>query len=92
MKGNINSFLIFREEEGLCGNIKYIAMAVNVVLLGVKLSFYFHIFKLYRELFKKLIITSVIITNTIPNLIKYLVVLEDLPENLYLLIASMPAR
>ena len=63
-----------------------------MVLLGVKLSFYFYIFKLYRELFKKLIITSVIIANIIPNFIKYLVVLKDLLENLYLLIASMPAR
>jgi hypothetical protein len=68
------------------------AIAANVVLLGVKSSFYFCIFKLYRELFKKLVVASVIITNTIPNLIKYLVVLEDLPENLYLLITSVPAR
>ena len=67
-------------------------MAANIVLLGVKLSFYFRIFKLYKELFKKLIITSVIIANIIPNLIKYLVILKDLPENLYLLIASVPAR
>ena len=67
-------------------------MAANAVLLSVKLSFYFRIFKLYRESFKKLIVTSVIIANIIPNLIKYLVVLEDLPENLYLLITSMPAR
>ena len=67
-------------------------MAVNIVLLGVKLSFYFCIFKPYKELFKKLIITSVIIINIIPNFIKYLVVLEDLLENLYLLITSMPAR
>ena len=92
LEGSINSFLIFREEEGLRGNIKYMAMAANIVLLGVKLSFYFRIFKLYRELFKKLIITSMIIADIIPNLIKYLVVLEDLPENLYLLIASVPAR
>ena len=63
-----------------------------MVLLGVKLSFYFRIFKLYRESFKKLIIASVIIANIIPNLIKYLVVLEDLPENLYLLITSVPTR
>jgi hypothetical protein len=68
------------------------AMVANVVLLSVKSSFYFCIFKLYRELFKKLIVTSVIIANTIPNLIKYLVVLEDLLENLYLLITSMPTR
>ena len=68
------------------------AIVVNAVLLGVKLSFYFCIFKSCRELFKKLIIASIIIANIIPNLIKYLVVLEDLPENLYLLIASMPAR
>ena len=67
-------------------------MAANVVLLGVKSSFYFRIFKPCRESFKKLIITSMIIANTIPNLIKYLVVLEDLLENLYLLIASVPAR
>ena len=67
-------------------------MAANVVLLGVKSSFYFRIFKLCRELFKKLIIASVIIANIIPNLIKYLVVLEDLLENLYLLITSVPAR
>jgi len=68
------------------------AIAANAVLLGVKLSFYFRIFKLYRELFKKLIVASIIIADTIPNLIKYLVVLEDLLENLYLLIASMPTR
>ena len=68
------------------------AMAVNAVLLGVKSSFYFRIFKLCRESFKKLIIASIIITDTIPNLIKYLVVLEDLLENLYLLITSVPAR
>ena len=68
------------------------AMAANAVLLGIKLSFYFRILKLYRESFKKLIITSVIIANIIPNLIKYLVVLEDLLENLYLLIASVSAR
>jgi hypothetical protein len=68
------------------------AMAVNAVLLGVKSSFYFRIFKPCRELFKKLIIASVIIADIIPYLIKYLVVLEDLPENLYLLIASVPAR
>ena len=68
------------------------AMAANAVLLGVKLSFYFRIFKPCRESFKKLIIASVIIANIIPNLIKYLVVLEDLLENLYLLITSMPAR
>ena len=67
-------------------------MAANAVLLGVKLSFYFRIFKLCRESFKKLIIASVIIANIIPNLIKYLVVLEDLLENLYLLITSVPAR
>jgi len=67
-------------------------MAANAVLLGVKLSFYFRILKLYRESFKKLVIASIIITNIIPNLIKYLVVLEDLLENLYLLIASMSAR
>jgi len=92
LEGNINSFLILREEEGLRGNIKYIAMAANAVLLGVKSSFYFCIFKPCRESFKKLIIASVIIANTMPNLIKYLVVLEDLLENLYLLIASVPAR
>jgi hypothetical protein len=68
------------------------AMVANAVLLGVKSSFYFRIFKPYRELFKKLIVASVIIANIIPNLIKYLVVLEDLPENLYLLITSVPAR
>jgi hypothetical protein len=67
-------------------------MAANVVLLSVKLSFYFRIFKPYRESFKKLVIASVIIANIIPNLIKYLVVLEDLPENLYLLITSVPTR
>ena len=92
LEGNINGFLILKEEEGLRGNIKYIAIAANTVLLGVKLSFYFRIFKLYRESFKKLIITSVIIADIIPNLIKYLVVLEDLLKNLYLLIASVPAR
>jgi len=92
LEGNINGFLILKEEEGLRGNIKYMAMVANAVLLGVKLSFYFHIFKPYRELFKKFIIASVIIADTIPNLIKYLVVLEDLLENLYLLIASVPAR
>ena len=92
LEGNINGFLILREEEGLCGNIKYMAMAANAVLLGVKLSFYFRIFKSYRESFKKLIIASMIIADIIPNLIKYLVVLEDLLENLYLLIASMPTR
>ena len=92
LEGNINSFLILREEEGLRGNIKYMAMAVNAVLLGVKLSFYFRIFKPCKELFKKLIITSVIIANTIPNFIKYLVVLEDLLESLYLFIASIPTR
>ena len=67
-------------------------MAVNAVLLGVKLSFYFCIFKPCRESFKKLIIASVIIADIIPNLIKYLVVLEDLLENIYLLIASVPTR
>jgi hypothetical protein len=92
LESNINGFLILREEEGLYSNIKYIAMAANVVLLGVKLSFYFHIFKPYRESFKKLIVASVIIADIIPNLIKYLVVLEDLLENLYLFIASMPTR
>ena len=92
LESSINSFLILREEEGLYSNIKYIAMAANAVLFSVKSSFYFHIFKPCRELFKKLIITSVIIANTIPNLIKYLVVLEDLLENLYLLITSVPAR
>jgi len=92
LEGNINGFLILREEEGLRGNIEYMAMVANVVLLGVKSSFYFRIFKPYRESFKKLIIASVIIADTIPNLIKYLVVLEDLPENLYLLITSVPAR
>ena len=68
------------------------AIVANAVLLGVKSSFYFRIFKLYRESFKKLIIAFVIIANIIPNLIKYLVVLEDLPENLYLLITSVPTR
>ena len=67
-------------------------MAANIVLLGVKSSFYFRIFKPYRELFKKLVVASVIIANIIPNLIKYLVVLKDLPENLYLLITSVPTR
>ena len=92
LEGNINGFLIFREEEGLYSNIKYIAMAANAVLLGVKLSFYFCIFKLCKELFKKLIIAFIIIADIIPNLIKYLVVLEDLLENFYLLIVSVPAR
>ena len=92
LESSINGFLILREEEGLYGNIKYMAIVVNIVLLSVKSSFYFRIFKLYRELFKKLIVTSVIIANIIPNLIKYLVVLEDLPENLYLLITSVPTR
>ncbi len=68
------------------------AIAANAVLLGIKLSFYFRIFKSCRESFKKLIIASIIIADTIPNLIKYLVVLKDLPENLYLLIASVPTR
>ena len=68
------------------------AMVANAVLLGVKLSFYFRIFKLCRESFKKLIIASIIIANIIPNLIKYLVVLKDLLENLYLLVASVPIR
>ena len=68
------------------------AIAANAVLLNIKLSFYFRIFKPYRESFKKLIIASVIIANTIPNFIKYLVVLEDLLENLYLLITSVPAK
>jgi hypothetical protein len=92
LKGNINGFLILKEEKGLYSNIKYIAIAANTVLLSIKSNFYFRIFKPYRESFKKLIIASIIITDTIPNLIKYLVVLEDLPENLYLLIASVPAR
>ena len=92
LKGNINGFLILREEEGLYSNIKYIAIAANAVLLSIKLSFYFYIFKPYRELFKKLIIDFIIIANTIPNLIKYLVVLKDLLENLYLLITSVPIR
>jgi hypothetical protein len=92
LESSINGFLILREEEGLRGNIKYMAMAANAVLLGVKSSFYFRIFKPCRESFKKLVVASVIIANTIPNLIKYLVVLEDLPENLYLLVTSMPAR
>ena len=68
------------------------AMAANAVLLGVKSSFYFRIFKPYRESFKKLIIASVIIADIIPNFIKYLVVLEDLLKNLYLLITSVPTR
>ena len=68
------------------------AMAANAVLLGVKSSFYFYIFKPYKESFKKLVIASIIITNIIPNLIKNLVVLEDLLENLYLLIASVSTR
>ena len=92
LKRNINGFLIFREEEGLYSNIKYIAIVVDAVLLGVKLSFYFCIFKLCRELFKKFIITSIIIADTIPNLIKYFVVLKDLLKNLYLFITSMPTR
>ena len=92
LEGSINGFLILREEEGLRGNIKYIAMAANAVLLSVKSSFYFRILKLYRESFNKLIVASVIIADIIPNLIKYLVVLEDLPENLYLLVASVSAR
>ena len=92
LEGNINGFLILREEEGLRGNIKYIAIAANAVLLGVKSSFYFRIFKPYRELFKKLVVASIIIADIIPNLIKYLVVLEDLPKNLYLLIASISTR
>ena len=61
-------------------------------MLGVKLSFYFRILKPYRESFKKRIVAFIIIADTIPNIIKYLVVLEDLPENLYLLITSVPAR
>ena len=68
------------------------AIAANTVLLSVKSSFYFRIFKPYRESFKKLIVASIIIANIIPNLIKYLVVLEDLLENLYLLITSIPTR
>ena len=92
LESSINDFLILREEEGLHSNIKYIAIVANAVLLGVKLSFYFHIFKPCRESFKKFIVTSMIIANIIPNLIKYLVVLEDLLKNLYLLITSVPAR
>jgi len=65
---------------------------MNAVLLSIKLSFYFYIFKPCKKSFKKFIIAFVIIADTIPNFIKYLVVLEDLLENLYLLIASMPAR
>ena len=68
------------------------AIAANAVLLSVKSSFYFRILKPYRESFKKLIVASVIIADIIPNLIKYLVVLEDLLENLYLLVASVSAR
>ena len=84
--------LSLKKKEGLYSNIKYIAIAANAVLLSIKLNFYFYIFKLYKELFKKLIIAFIIITNIIPNFIKYLVVLKDLPKNLYLLITSIPAK
>lgn len=45
-KGRVNSFLIFREEEGLCGNIKYMPVAANAVLRGVVSRLYSFLLKL----------------------------------------------
>ena len=44
-KGSINYFLILRKKEGLCGNIKDMAMATDAVLFSVKLSLNSSLFK-----------------------------------------------
>ena len=44
-KGGINCFLIFRKKEGLCGNIKDMAMATDLVLFSIKLSLNSSLFK-----------------------------------------------
>ena len=44
-KGGINYFLILRKKEGLCGDIKDMAIVTDLVLFGVKLSLNSSLFK-----------------------------------------------
>ena len=92
LKGSVNSFLILREEESLCGNIKYMPVAANTALLCIVFGSFSCQLKPLRQPLKKLIITTVIIAYTVANFVKYLVVLKDLPEDFYLLIAAVFTR
>ena len=69
-KGRVNSFLIFREEKGLCDDIKYMAVAANAALRGVVSGLYSFLLELCSKSIKKLIITTIIITNIIANSLK----------------------
>ena len=92
LKGYINSFLIFRKEEGLGGNIKYILIVANSILYSVVLRLYFLLLKPYRKLIKKLIITTIIIANIIADLIKQPIVYKNLPKDFKLFVAAVCTR
>jgi hypothetical protein len=91
-KGRVNSFLIFYKEKGLCGDIKYMAVAANTALRGVVSGLYSFLLELYSKLIKKLIITTVIVANIIANSLKQVIILKNLPKDLKLFVTAVRAR
>ena len=92
LKSSIDGFLILREEESLCGYIKYMSVVANTVLLWIVSRFYFCLLKPLRQPLKKFIITAVIVAYIVSNFVKYLVVLKDLLEDFHLLVAAVFTR
>jgi len=67
-------------------------MAANSVLHSVILRLYFLLLKPCRKSIKKLIITTIIIANTIADLIKQPIVYKNLPKDFKLFVAAICTR
>ena len=67
-------------------------VAANSMLRSVILSLYFFLIKPYRKLIKKLIVTTIIITNAMANFIKQSIVYKDLLEDFKLFVAAIYTR
>jgi uncharacterized membrane protein YcaP (DUF421 family) len=67
-------------------------VAANSVLRSVVLRLYFLLLKPYRKSIKKLIITTVIIANTIADLVKQPIVYKNLPKDFKLFVAAVYTR
>jgi hypothetical protein len=69
-----------------------VPVVANLVLYSVILSLYFFLIKPYRKLIKKLIITTIIITNIKANFIKQPIVYKNLLEDFKLFITTIYTR
>ena len=67
-------------------------VAANSVLYSVILSLYFFLTKPCKKSIEKLIVTTMIITNTIANFIKQPIVYKNLPEDFKLFVAAICTR